>query len=121
MSNVSTLHTTGIIVTYTSKFAFVGSIPKAMLRDVPPANKVLEGYRIIPASGFHPLTPEMQSKDRSNKGCKKGEKKKGDNEGTSELVNTSKKQKAKTAPSTVAPKKWKLKRVAHKTKSPTPY
>lgn len=59
MSNISTLHTTGIIVSNTSKFAFVGSIPEATLRDVPSTSKVLEEYRTIPASGIHPLTPKM--------------------------------------------------------------
>lgn len=59
MSNISTLHTTGIIVADTSKFTFVCYIPEAMLRDVPLASKLLERYRTIPSSGFHPLTPEM--------------------------------------------------------------
>ncbi|CAI9285128.1 unnamed protein product [Lactuca saligna] len=58
MSNISTLHTTGIIVAYISKFAFVGPIHEAMLRHVPPTSKVLDGYRIIPTSRFCPLTPE---------------------------------------------------------------
>nr|KAJ0217103.1 hypothetical protein LSAT_V11C300137390 [Lactuca sativa] len=103
MSNISTLHTTGIIVADTSKFAFVSSIPESMLRDVPPTSKVLESYHIIHASGFGPLTPEIQliiaeaykRKKGGNKGSKKVENKKGDNEGPSEPPNTPKKQKAK--------------------------
>ncbi|CAI9282872.1 unnamed protein product [Lactuca saligna] len=60
MSNVSSVHTTGIIVADTSKLEFVGSIPKAMLCDVPRASKVLKGYCTIPTSRFRPLTPKMQ-------------------------------------------------------------
>lgn len=84
MANISTFHTTGIILAHNSKFSFVVSIPEAMLRDVPAASKFLEGYQTILASGFCPLTPEMQSiiskankpNKGGQKGCKKGEKNK---------------------------------------------
>lgn len=59
MASISTFHTTRIIVTDTSKYSFVGSIPKAMFRDVLVSSKMLEGYRKIPATGFRPLTSEM--------------------------------------------------------------
>lgn len=80
---ISTIHTTGIILAGNSKFAFVGSIPIAMLRDVPAASKILEGYQTIPTSSFCHLTPEMPSiiaevdkpKKGGQKGGKKGEKK----------------------------------------------
>ena len=79
MDSISTIHTTGIILDDNSKFAFVGSIPEAMLRDVPTTSKILKGYRLIPALGFHPLTPEMQSiiaeANKPKKGGLKGRKK----------------------------------------------
>ncbi|CAI9302688.1 unnamed protein product [Lactuca saligna] len=100
-----------------------------MLRDVPPASKLLKRYCTLPASGFCTLTPKMQSiiaeadkpNKGGNKGGKKGEKKKEDTEGPFDPKNTPKKRKAKAAPSAVTPKKRKLKRSARKSKSPTPY
>lgn len=71
MANISTLPTTGIFLADNSKFAFVGSIPEAMLRDVVAASKILEGYQTIPASGIFPLTSEMQSITVESKKLKK--------------------------------------------------
>lgn len=101
LSTVSTFHTIGIIVANNSKFSFVGSIPKAMFRDVPTASKILEGFRKLAPSGFRTVTPEMQPilaevdkpKKGGKKGKKKGEKKKGVQEGPSTQAQTPTKQK----------------------------
>lgn len=90
MASISTFHTTGIIIYDTSKFSFIGSISEAMFRDVPSSRKMLEGYRKLTPSRFHPLTPEMQviiaeadKPKKGGKGAKKGEKKTTDKEGPS--------------------------------------
>lgn len=79
MATISTFHTTSIILADNSKFSFVGSILEAMFRDVPVASKILEAYRKVTASGFHPITPEMQAilakADKTKKGGQKGGKK----------------------------------------------
>lgn len=60
ITSISTFHTTGIIILDSSKFSFIGSIPKAMFRDVPTSSKILEGYRKLTPSGPHELSEEMQ-------------------------------------------------------------
>ncbi|CAI9276629.1 unnamed protein product [Lactuca saligna] len=80
----------------------------------------------LTASGFCPLTPQMQAliaevdkpKMGGQKGSKMGEKKTTDKEGPSATVKSTTKRKTKTVPSTSSPKKRK--QPARKRKSPTP-
>lgn len=59
--SVSNFHTTRIIVADKSKFSFIGSIPEVMFRNVPASSKILEGFRKLTPSAFHPLTSENAS------------------------------------------------------------
>lgn len=112
MASIATLHTTGIIVTDPSMFSFIGSIPEAMFRDVPPSSKILEGYRTLQPSGSRPLTVEFQEilakADKAKKGgrrSKKTSKKDTTNEGSSEAAKPQPKKRKTPAASTTAPKR----------------
>lgn len=61
IASIATFLTTAIIISNSSKFSFIGSIPEAMFRDVPPSSKLLEGYRKLTPSGPRELTDEMQA------------------------------------------------------------
>lgn len=106
MAAILTFHTTNIILNDNSKFSFVGSIPKAMFHDVPATSKILESYRKIPVSGFHPLTAEMRLIIKEANKPNKGGQKWALIAGPSELIKT--------------PKKKKVKKVARKKRTPTP-
>ncbi|CAI9302847.1 unnamed protein product [Lactuca saligna] len=68
MASIHIFHTTNIILTDTSKFSFIDSIPEVMLRDVPAASDVLRAYRTLPVSGFHPLTNDMKKEKSQESG-----------------------------------------------------
>lgn len=53
-------HTSNIILSDSSQFAFTGSIPEPMLRNVPASSTVITEYRRQPASGARPLTAAMR-------------------------------------------------------------
>ncbi|CAH1413791.1 unnamed protein product [Lactuca virosa] len=111
MAPIATFHTTGTIMADRSKFSFIGSIPEAMFRDVPPLSKVVEGYRTLTPSGPRPLTDEFQAildeadkPMKGGKGSKRTTKKDSTKERTSEAPKPpSQKRKAPTT-STAAPK-----------------
>nr|KAJ0198500.1 hypothetical protein LSAT_V11C700377890 [Lactuca sativa] len=122
---IATLHTTGIIMANRSKFSFIGSIPKAMFRDVPPSSRILEGYCSLTPSGPCPLTGEFQAildeadkTKKGGKGSKKAAKKVTAKEGPSEAAKPPSKKRKDPAASTVAPKQRK--QPAKRRKSPTP-
>ena len=89
-----------------------------MFRCVPAASKILVEYKKLPSSGAHTITPEMRTTIEEADKVKEGGKQKQTKKGSSDLVVTPKKQKAKTAPSTANPKRWK--QPARKRKTPTP-
>nr|KAJ0188191.1 hypothetical protein LSAT_V11C900483250 [Lactuca sativa] len=125
MASIVTLHIIGIIMADRSKFSFIGSIPKAMFRGVPPSSKILEGYRSLTPSRPRPLNDEFQAilaevdkTKKGGRGSKKATKKDTANEGPSgDAKPRSKKRKAPAA-STAAPKRRK--QSAKRRKSPTP-
>lgn len=122
MYSISTFHTTYIILSDFSKFTFVGTIPESMYRCVSDASKFITEYKKLPASGPRPLTSEMQTSidevDKPKKGCKNKDKRKQIQDGpSSNLVTPKKRKSSKAEPS--APKKRKIKKIAHKLKSPS--
>lgn len=60
MAGIQIFQTMNIILSDTSRFAFIDSIPETMLRNVPTAIKVIQAYRSLPASGPRPMTSEMR-------------------------------------------------------------
>lgn len=49
-------HTSNIILSDSSRFTFIGSIPEAMLRNISVDSEVINAYRRQRASGARPLT-----------------------------------------------------------------
>ena len=104
MANIQVFHTTNIILSDTSRFTFIRSIPETILRNVTTASEIIRAYRSLPASGPRPMTSEvrkvLEEADKPNKGGKR---------------------KPKVGPSEPAqtPKK-KVKQAACKPKTPTP-
>ncbi|CAI9284233.1 unnamed protein product [Lactuca saligna] len=45
---------------YTTKFAFIGSIPESMLRYIPTTSEVIQAYRSVSHSGPRPMTDEIR-------------------------------------------------------------
>lgn len=74
-SSIATFHTKKIIITDSTKFLFVGSIPESMYRCVSPESKIITEYLKSPPTGPRPLTLEMQqSIDGADKPEKCGKK-----------------------------------------------
>lgn len=61
MGSISIFQTTRVIISDSSMFSFIGSIPNVMFQAVPPSSKILEGYRKLTPSGPCVLTDEMQA------------------------------------------------------------
>lgn len=61
MASVSIFQMTRLIISDSSMFSFIGSIPDVMFQAVPPSSKILEGYRKLTPSGPRVLTDEMQA------------------------------------------------------------
>lgn len=53
-------HTINFMVSYPTKFSFIGSISKGMVLNVPSDNLVVDDYRKKPASGVHPMPEDIQ-------------------------------------------------------------
>lgn len=60
MANIQVFHTTNIILSDTTRFTFIRSIPESMLRNVPAASEVLQDYRSLQVSGPIPMTEEIR-------------------------------------------------------------
>lgn len=52
-------HTSNVVVSDSSRFAFFGSITKVKLHTIPPSSEIIVAYHSLPASGPRPLTPEI--------------------------------------------------------------
>ena len=46
VANIPIFHTSNFNVVDSSRFAFLGSIPESMLRNVPASSEVINAYRI---------------------------------------------------------------------------
>ena len=117
MSSITTFQKIKIIVSNATKFQFIGSVPESMYKCVSGESKLMNEYKKLPPTGPRQLIPEMQSSlDVADKPAKWGNKvdqRKGEKEGPSSKAATPKKRKSEqAAPS--APKKWKIKKKAHK-------
>ena len=73
---IPAFHTSNVILSNSSRFAFIGSIPESMLHNVPADNEVIKAYRKKPASGPRRLTAEMQKALEEAENPKKGGKRK---------------------------------------------
>ncbi|CAI9293629.1 unnamed protein product [Lactuca saligna] len=70
-----TFHTLKIIVTDSTKYSFIGSIPEAMLAAISASSNVLQQYRKHRSSGLRELTPAMvRSIEEAEKPTKRGNK-----------------------------------------------
>ena len=68
------IHTSNVILSDSSQFTFIGSIPKPMLRNVLADSEVINAYCRQPASGARLLTAAMrqvlEEADKPKKGVK---------------------------------------------------
>ncbi|XP_023732336.1 flocculation protein FLO11-like [Lactuca sativa] len=112
LSSIATFHTTKIIFTDLTKYAFIGSVPETMLACVSAASNVLQQYRKNLSSGPRELTPSMVcSIEEADKPAKRGKKTETQKEAQvykPTKRQTPKKRKSdKVAPSHPQPKKQK--------------
>ena len=59
LSLIGSFHTKKIIVSDSSKFQFVGSIPESMYGCVPSNSRIIKTYKEFRRSGPKELTPDM--------------------------------------------------------------
>lgn len=60
IARIPMFNTSNVIVSDSLRFAFTGSIPDAMLHNVPPSSEIIATYRNLPTSCPRHLTPEIQ-------------------------------------------------------------
>lgn len=103
MDSIPFLQTSSFVVSDASKFIFVESILEAMLLNVLTNKIIVNEYRILPSYGVRTITEELRKAIEEGTKSKRGGK-----------------RKPKVAPLGVVPKLKKIKKQAHKPRSPSP-
>lgn len=116
MDSIQIIQTTNIILVDNPKFNFTGSLPEAMLRDIPASSEILQAYHSLSLSGFCPLTDEMRKVLEEVDKPQNGGKKKGIKFGPFETTHPPKKcgkQEPEVEPSTPtkAPNRKRVKKM----------
>lgn len=77
LAEIPIVHTSNIKVSDLTKLNFIGSIPEAMLLNVPIHNLVVNEYQKKPASGVHPMPEDLLKAINEANKPKRGAKAKG--------------------------------------------
>ncbi|KAL7617819.1 hypothetical protein Lser_V15G02560 [Lactuca serriola] len=121
VASIATFHTKEIIISDPTNFHHKGSIPKSMYRCVSAESQVMAEYRTLPPKGPRVLTPEQQAALEAvdkpgNRGKCTTTKKDSTKEDKTKASKTQKRKSHKGDSS----KPKKLKKMARRSKSPTP-